>query len=105
LPSERDLQVTDYVFNSARPAAEGGTPASGHRTNGARIDLGENCQSRHYRYEVDEKLGCLRKQPLHDQYSHAADAFRTAAVMIREPEKKKEQGKRRPDLGCPRGAS
>jgi hypothetical protein len=34
---------------------------------------------RHYRYEVDEKLGGLRKEPLHDQYSHAADAFRTAA--------------------------
>jgi hypothetical protein len=28
--------------------------------------------------------------------SHPADAFRTAAVMIREPEKKKEQEKRRP---------
>jgi phage terminase large subunit len=49
---------------------------------------------RHYRYEVDEKLGGLRKEPLHDQYSHAADAFRTAAVMIREPERKKEQEKR-----------
>ena len=51
---------------------------------------------RHYRYEVDEKLGGLRKEPLHDWASHAADAFRTAAVMIREPEKKKEQEKRRP---------
>ena len=51
---------------------------------------------RHYRYEVDEKLGSLRKEPLHDWASHAADAFRTAAVMIREPEKKKEQEKRRP---------
>jgi phage terminase large subunit len=50
---------------------------------------------RHYRYEVDEKLGSLRKEPLHDWASHAADAFRTAAVMIREPEKKKEQEKRR----------
>jgi hypothetical protein len=50
---------------------------------------------RHYRYEVDEKLGGLRKEPLHDQYSHAADAFRTA-VMIREPERKKEQEKRQP---------
>jgi phage terminase large subunit len=46
---------------------------------------------RHYRYEVDEKLGSLRKEPLHDWASHAADAFRTAAVMIREPERKKEQ--------------
>ena len=38
----------------------------------------------------------LSKVPLHDWASHAADAFRTAAVMIREPEKKKEQEKRRP---------
>jgi hypothetical protein len=57
---------------------------------------------RHYRYEADEahldpsgKPG-LRKEPLHDWASHAADAFRTAAVMIREPERKKEQEKRRP---------
>jgi hypothetical protein len=44
---------------------------------------------------VDEKLGGLRKEPVHDQ-PHAADAFRTAAVMIREPEKKKEPEQRRP---------
>jgi phage terminase large subunit len=50
---------------------------------------------RHYSYEVNEKLGGLSKEPLHDQHSHAADAFRTAAVMIREPERKKEQEKRR----------
>ena len=51
---------------------------------------------RHYRYEFDEKLKGLRKEPVHDQYSHAADAFRTSAEMIREPEKKKEPEKRRP---------
>jgi hypothetical protein len=28
--------------------------------------------------------------------SHAADAFRTAVVMIREPERKKEHEKRKP---------
>ena len=50
---------------------------------------------RHYRYEVDEKPAGQRKEPLHDQYSHAADAFKTAAVMIREPEKRKEHEKRR----------
>ena len=43
---------------------------------------------RHYRYEFDEKLKGLRKEPVHDQYSHAADAFRTAAGMIRELEKR-----------------
>ena len=61
----------------------------------------EKCQDgiqalRHYRYEFDEKLKGLRKEPVHDQYSHAADAFRTSAEMIREPEKKKEPEKRRP---------
>jgi hypothetical protein len=49
---------------------------------------------RHYRDEFDEKLNGLRKEPVHYQYSHAADAFRTAAVMIRELEKK-EQEKRK----------
>jgi hypothetical protein len=56
---------------------------------------------RHYRYEVEESKSdpagghiALSKVPRHDWASHA-DAFRTAAVMIREPEKKKEQEKRR----------
>jgi hypothetical protein len=40
---------------------------------------------RHYCYEVDEKLKGLRKKPLHDWACHAADAFTTAAVVIREP--------------------
>ena len=42
---------------------------------------------RHDCYEVDEKLKGLRKKPLHDWASHAADAFRTAAVVIHKPEK------------------
>ena len=58
---------------------------------------------RHYRYEIEESksdptgnhIG-LSKVPVRDWASHAADAFRTAAVMIREPEKKKEQQQRRP---------
>jgi phage terminase large subunit len=50
----------------------------------------------HYHDEVDEKLGGLCKGPVHDQYSHVADAFRTAAATIREAERKKEQEKRRP---------
>jgi phage terminase large subunit len=59
----------------------------------------EKCQDgiqalRHSRYEFDEKLKGLRKEPVRDHYSHAADAFRTTAVMIREPEKKKEQQRR-----------
>jgi hypothetical protein len=56
---------------------------------------------RHYRYEVEEAKSdpsggqiALSKVPRHDRASHAADAFRTAAVMIHEPEHKKEQEKR-----------
>jgi len=39
---------------------------------------------RHYRYEEDEKLGTLKREPLHDWASHDADAFRTLAVAIKE---------------------
>lgn len=42
---------------------------------------------RHYRYEMDDKLLTFKKQPLHDWASHAADAFRTAAVAIKEPQR------------------
>jgi phage terminase large subunit len=58
---------------------------------------------RHYRYEVEEAKSdpagghiSLSKVPRHDWALHGADAFRTAAVMIRGPEKKKETEKRRP---------
>jgi hypothetical protein len=37
---------------------------------------------RQYRYEVDEKRGGLRKEPLHDWASHAPDAFRTAVILL-----------------------
>lgn len=58
----------------------------------------ENCADglqalRHYRYESDEKLGTLKKEPLHDWASHPADAFRYFGVAIREqrpPEKPRE---------------
>jgi hypothetical protein len=43
---------------------------------------------------VDEKLGGLRKEVMHHQHSHAAEAFRTAAAMIGDLEPKKEQDKR-----------
>jgi len=49
---------------------------------------GLNCL-RHYRYDVDPETGQFSKQPLHDRYSHGADAFRYIALMIKEPEKKK----------------
>jgi phage terminase large subunit len=49
---------------------------------------GINCL-RHYRYEVDPETGQFGRNPLHDQYSHGADAFRYIALMIKEPPKAK----------------
>jgi phage terminase large subunit len=40
---------------------------------------------RHYRYETDDKLQTLKRNPLHDWASHGADAFRGFAVAIEEP--------------------
>lgn len=38
---------------------------------------------RDYRREYDERLGAFRARPLHDESSHAADAFRYLAVGLR----------------------
>lgn len=51
---------------------------------------GLNCL-RHYRYEVDPNTGMFSKNPLHDQYSHGADAFRYIALMIKEPAKPRKR--------------
>lgn len=40
---------------------------------------------RHYRYEVSEDG--LSRVPVHDQFSHAADAFRYLGVAFREPKR------------------
>ena len=45
---------------------------------------------RHYRYEVDPETGQFSRNPLHDHYSHGADAFRYIALMIKEPPKRKK---------------
>jgi len=45
---------------------------------------------RHYRYEVDPDTGQFSRYPLHDHYSHGADAFRYIALMIKEPAKRKK---------------
>jgi hypothetical protein len=37
-----------------------------------------------YRKAWDEKLGQYRSEPVHDDHSHAADAFRYGALMFRE---------------------
>jgi phage terminase large subunit len=53
----------------------------------------ENCHDglqclRHYRYEVDSETKQFSKNPLHDQYSHGADAFRMLGLMVNEPKKR-----------------
>ena len=42
---------------------------------------------RHYRYEDNPKGPGFRREPLHDQNSHAGDAFRYLAVALRAPAK------------------
>jgi phage terminase large subunit len=56
----------------------------------------ENCADglmclRHYRYEVDPETKQFSKTPVHDHYSHGADAFRYIGLMIREPVKRRKQ--------------
>lgn len=55
----------------------------------------ENCHEglqclRHYRYEVDPETGQFSKNPLHDNYSHGADAFRMIGLMVSEPRKMRQ---------------
>ncbi len=40
---------------------------------------------RNYRFDVDPDTGQFSKHPLHDAFSHAADAFRYFAIGIAEP--------------------
>lgn len=52
----------------------------------------ENCYEglqclRHYRYDVEPDSGNFSRKPLHDNYSHGADAFRYIGLMINEPKK------------------
>ena len=50
----------------------------------------DNCHEglqclRHYRYDVDPDTKQFSRNPVHDQYSHGADAFRYIGLMINEP--------------------
>ena len=52
----------------------------------------ENCYEglqclRHYRYDVDPETGRFSQKPLHDNFSHGADAWRYIGLMINEPKK------------------
>jgi len=54
----------------------------------------ENCADglqclRHYRYEVDPDTGQFSRNPLHDQYSHGADAFRYIGLMLQDRKEQK----------------
>jgi phage terminase large subunit len=54
----------------------------------------DNCSDglqclRHYRYEVDPDTKAFSKTPIHDQYSHGADAFRMLGLMVAEPKQAK----------------
>lgn len=59
-----------------------------------KCDEGLQCL-RHYRYAVDEDTGQYGKDPLHDENSDAADAFRYLALALRDNPKKPSQP--RPD--------
>jgi phage terminase large subunit len=63
----------------------------------------DNCHQglqclRHYKYSVDPDTGLFSKTPLHDQFSHGADAFRYIGLMINEPRK---PVKPKPAMGVP----
>ena len=54
---------------------------------------------RHYRYDVDPDTKMFSAKPLHDEYSHGADAFRYIGLMINEPKKAQVQKSYRAPVG------
>jgi phage terminase large subunit len=48
---------------------------------------------RHYRYDVDPDTKQFSQKPLHNTYSHGADAFRYIGLMVNEPRKAPKQQK------------
>lgn len=50
---------------------------------------------RRYQWGPPTVLGVARREPLHDDASHPADALRTLAVAIKEPERLKQQRQRK----------
>ena len=56
----------------------------------------ENCHEglqclRHYRYDVDPDTKQFSRTPVHDNYSHGADAFRYIGLMVNEPKQRRVQ--------------
>jgi len=53
---------------------------------------------RRYRYDINEETGQYSKKPLHDESSHAADAFRYLAMSLKQT-KERKQPQHRPSAG------
>ncbi|MES1989229.1 MAG: PBSX family phage terminase large subunit [Pseudomonadota bacterium] len=96
LASERTIQqqAEDNGFNTtvvARTSIESGIEAARSIFNRCWFDENKCIDGinalRRYRYEIDES-GQWSKKPLHDEYSHAADAFRYFAAAMTEQETK-----------------
>lgn len=60
---------------------------------------------RHYRYKVDEKTGQFSKEPLHDDASHGADAFRGFALSTTDRPQKRQQQERERNYSSSQSAS
>lgn len=54
-----------------------------------------------YRYGEMQSYEGPSREPLHDIHSHCADAFRTLAVSIRQPQKEREQQQRQRQYASP----
>jgi phage terminase large subunit len=54
---------------------------------------------RHYRYKVDPDTGQFSKEPLHDEHSHAADAFRGLAMSLVAKTPQRPKVYERPNYG------
>jgi len=64
----------------------------------------DNCEAglralRMYQWGPPSKTGVIKREPLHDDASHGADAFRTAAMRLKQPVKEEEK---KPPLPPPR---
>lgn len=98
LASERTIeqQAKDNGFDTtvlARASIESGIDAARAIFNRCWFDENKCVDGlnalRRYRYEIDDS-GQWSKRPLHDEYSHAADAFRYFATAMTETTSKKQ---------------
>lgn len=52
-----------------------------------------------YQYEVNEETGTFSKEPLHNEYSHGADAFQTFALSLKSETQQKKSSERTVGVG------